>query len=389
MNDLMLEFDPIPATVIALSDVQIDYAMGQSHQCPQPAQRWQTYLDFLAMQGFEQWLRQRGWSQPFESVHMLTTCQLTIHQFRIAFISIASPPDSLVSVPRAIIDAPENPAHFYVLVSIYEEQGQAVIDGFLRHDHLQTYWQTQPQPLEVDHTYSLPLAWFDLDPDHLLLYLRCLSPTAIPLVEAAASPDSTTASTRRQPLINAQLWLQNQLDAIAQEFAWVLLPALTLAPGFRSTTGMPISLSTGAASPSDAEVTRSPMEEAEALLYQLARQGVVLPSQVGIAYRDWMMASIPLRLYAVSGEIFEPGHPPEWMLLLLLGAQQGATLPAETTLLVRTATEIVVEQRLQAATDANFLIAQVMGNRDESFIATISLLDGAALTLPPFGFPTE
>ncbi len=389
MTDSMLEFDPIPATTIALSGIQIDYAMGQSHQCPQPAQQWQTYLDFLAMQGFEQWLRQRGWTQSFESVHSLTTCQLTVNQFRIAFIPNVSQPDSLVSVPRAIVDAPENPAHFYVLVSIYEEQGQVAIDGFLRHDQLQTHWQTQPQPLEVDHTYSFPLAWFDLNPDRLLLYLRCLLPTAMPPVEVAASPSSPTVPARLQPLMNAQLWLQNQLDAIAQEFAWVLLPSLTLSPGLRSTRGMPISLSTSVGAPSAGELTRSPLEEAEALLYQLARQGVVLPPQVGIAYRDWMMASIPLRLYAVSGEISEPGQPPEWMLLLLLGAQQGATLPAETTLLVRTATEIVVEQRLQTTTNADFLIAQVMGNRDESFTATISLPGGAALTLPPFGFPTD
>ncbi|HIK16320.1 MAG TPA: DUF1822 family protein [Leptolyngbyaceae cyanobacterium M33_DOE_097] len=385
MNDSITDFEPLPIAAIALSPQQIEIAMQHSLNVA-PADQWQAYLNDLALQSFEQWLHQRGWTQPTESINGFPACQIRVNQLRLTLIPIESQPDELISIPSASLD-PTNPSLFYVLIAIYEEQGQALIYGFLRHDQLLTHWQTQPQPPEPDQTYSLPLAWVNADPDRLLLYLRCLTPVAIPLVEPS-TPAAPSSSSPLQPLMNAHLWLQNQLDAIAQEFAWTLLPSLTLAPGFRSlSTDYPLS-TTSIAQPTVAG-DRSPVEEVEALLRQLERQGMVLPPQLGIAYREWSMSSIPLRLYAVTGVISEPNQEPEWMLLLLLGTQPHVMLPINTTLLVQTETEVLVEQRSEAPTDSNFLIAQVIGQWDERFIATITLPDGTAITLPTFGFQVD
>jgi len=378
MNDSITDFEPLPIAAIDLSLEQIETAMQHSLDVA-PADQWQAYLNGLALQSFEQWLHQRGWTQPTESINVFPTCQIRVNQLRLTLVPIESQPDELISIPSASLD-PTNPSLFYVLIAIYEEQGQALIYGFLRHDQFLTHLQAQP--------HSLPLAWVNADPDRLLLYLRCLTPMTIPIAESS-TPAVPSSSNPLQPLMNAHLWLQNQLDAIAQEFAWTLLPSLTLAPGFRSLSSTDYPLSTTSIAQPTTAGDRSPVEEVEALLRQLERQGMVLPAQLGIAYREWSMNSIPLRLYAVTGVISEPNQSPEWMLLLLLGTQPNAMLPVNTTLLVQTETEVLVEQRSEASTESNFLIAQVIGQWNERFIATITLPDGNAITLPTFGFQVD
>lgn len=378
LNDIELRS---PET-IELDEEQIERAMQLSGAISDPIQQWQTYLNTLALFGFEQWLNQHSVS--FERSHSQQTrvipavCNLQVNGFRLCLIPAESQPDEEVFIPRAATQ-PELAAHCYVTLAIYEEQAQVSIHSFLRYDQLAS--RLSALPLEDDDTYAVPLNWFDTEPDRLLLYLRCAQPTAIPLPLTSESVQHSAlgelVQELTQPLVNASLWLENQLDSLARELSWVLLPAIATNSALRSVSGSGSQLSYTA-----------PAEELESLLRQMERSGISLPPQIGVAYRDWLMASIPLRLYAVSGALPE-STTPEWMLLLILGAQPNAELPIGISLQISTPSETVAEQTLQNRTDGDFLIAQVIGSWDETFSVTITLPEGTSLKLPTFAFQPD
>ncbi len=131
---------------------------------------------------------------------------------------------------------------------------------------------------------------------------------------------------------------------------------------------------------------RSPVAELEAIVQQLERTGLRVPTQVQGAYRDWVMANIPLRLYVVTGERMGAEQSLEWTLLVILEAQPEAELPQEIQLCVSDRTGVLIERTLDPQTNADYLFAQVAGTFDEKFLVTIALPNGERLTLPPFGF---
>jgi hypothetical protein len=129
-----------------------------------------------------------------------------------------------------VLDLPEFTAHFYVVIGIEEDLEIAAIRGFLRYDQLVNY-QSELQP-EVDWNYHLPLAWFNREPNELLLYLQCLAPTAIPLPEI---PTHRQASLRRMqtPLLNLlpQLHSRPLWQVLTWEQATAVLTSLNYLTG--------------------------------------------------------------------------------------------------------------------------------------------------------------
>jgi hypothetical protein len=119
---------------------------------------------------------------------------------------------------------------------------------------------------------------------------------------------------------------------------------------------------------------------------ELRGTGMAIPSQARGAYRDFNLAENPLRLYAVTWAIPSQPNAPEWTLLLILGAQPGSELPPGLKLQVSDRTGILVEQVVEPDTEKTYLYARVVGTRDEQFLATIVLMNGETLTLPPFAF---
>lgn len=393
IDDVLLDFEALPTEAIALEPDCIEQAVHLSSQVVNEAQQWQTYLNALALFGFKQWLNERATDipidledcsifQPSYANAIAAVFNLKVGEFKLCLVAIGSLADEEITMPRAVIDIPEFIAHFYVLLEIHEEQEQAIIRGFLRYDELVNQQQAIHLLADRDGTYSLPLSWFERDPDSLLLYLRCLDPKAIPLpmpihpatlsnlqAERRAEPNTENILQQSTQLaVNVGLWLRDEIDNFAQSLSWVLLPALASSNSlsFRS-------------------LRKSPTEELEAIVTELERSGMSISLEARAAYRDVRLAGISLRLYAVTWPLVSAGCR-EWTLLLVLGAQPGTNLPYGIKLCISDQTSVLVEQTLGKDSQGDYLYARVVGTWDEKFVANIALMNGEALTLPMFTF---
>jgi hypothetical protein len=308
-------------------------------------------------------------------------------------------------------------------VEVSEEIEAATIIGFMRYDQLIERFRTMNLSADTDWTYPLPLSWFNHDIDDLLLYLRCLESSAIVLpatpvrrpvtlsaIQAQLSPilpqlqsgereiwqlitwQQVTEILTNPPLLNwlhqeliginqtpkltqqilnVGLWLRDEIDDLARELSWVLLPALNSERfGLAGATAM-----------------RSPIEELEAIITQLERRGTAISPAARGACKTFNLASISLRLYALSWPLLSTENIPEWKLLLILGGSpSGTRLPNGVTMQVRDNVSLLVEQVLNPNTVEPYLYSLVAGTWDEQFTVTVTLNNGASLTLPPFGF---
>lgn len=373
------DLEPISVKAIALTDEQIDQARRQSCALTTPTEQWQAYLNTLALVGFEQWLHQRASDISINSSQHLMVqssevfsmvCNLVVNDFKICLIPVESQPDE-VELPSDAIASPELAAHFYVTVVIYEEQSQIVVHSFLRYDQITT--QLRSLQLDVNHLYSIPIAHFNPDLNRLLLYLRCSQPSAIPLPSPPFIANSQQLTANSYPLtassINIRRWLQNELDELAQQLSWVLLPPLTLENAMRLTARI---------------VNQpTPQEGFEGVIKQLVRNGMTLPSDARVAYQDLDIGKVTTRLYAIAGTLSND-HSPEWTLLLILGPRSYTPLPRHTQLQISDSNTLLTQQTL--AQQDSYLYAKVIGTLDEQFQVTITVPDSDPLTLPPFVF---
>jgi hypothetical protein len=167
--------------------------------------------------------------------------------------------------------------------------------------------------------------------------------------------------------MNAGRWLHNELDELAEELAWTLLPA----PSFATATAM-----------------RSTVEEFGAIVTQLDRQGVNIPPEARGAYREITLGDTPLQVYAVTWAL-QAEFTPEWTLLLIVGTQPGSNLPPSLELRISDPTGVLVSLTSDVRSDNSYLFTSVIGTWEEKFIATLSLSPEVSQTLPPFSFNPE
>lgn len=357
-NPDLFEWDTLSPEAIEFTEAQLQQALQAC--ATQPANRqWSSYLQTLAQTALETWLTDRG------------MVDLTVEADRISANGF-----QVLSIPHTSIDEESvtlehdrltQPAHFYVLVQVSDDQGIAWVTGHLDRSHLQAHL-AHLQP-DRDGTYDLPRAWFDPDPSHLLLNLRCTVPAALELPQTDASP--TLVESRPDPLadlnrriINTSRWLQNQLDQVAEDLSWVLLGQQDLAlSALRS--------------------AESNTTELARIIESLGRRGIQLPIDARGGYQDLPITDYPLRLYAVVGSV--PGDPPEWSLLIVLGAQSDR-LPAGIQLRISDPTGLLVEQTFTPESHDAYLFAQVIGTYDEAFTVSIVLPNGHEEILPNFAF---
>ena len=440
--ELWLDYEVLPTEAINLSPAMIHQAVKLSSKIPHEERQWQTYLNALALGGFEEWLESRATDlmvnreqcsvlHPATANVMNAVSNLQVGEFKLCLIALGSLTDEEVSLPRAVVDLPEYVPHFYVLVDVQEEQETATVQSFLSYQQLKHRLSRVNLMADEDWTYQLPVSWFEGNPDDLLLNLRCLEPTAIPLPEPSPnrsvqlsrlrsqleallpelqSPEQNlwqvltweqgavilthpellnwvyqlqqssgqtqplatvkkhladTLQLLTQPAVNAGRWLMDELDELAQNLSWVLLPSL--AP---------------------ATAMRSPAEEFEAIVTQLRQTDVEIPLEARGAYRDLRLVGMPLRLYAVTWPLLS-GSIPEWTLLLVLGATPGTHLPSGLQLRVSDQTGILVERTLDQQQRGSYMFTRVIGTWDEKFVVTVSLASGIEQTLPPFSFHPE
>lgn len=444
--EVQCEFEALAVEAIAIESAQIDCAIQISGLVPDQNKQWLTYLNALALFVFEQWLDERAEElsiitdncsilQPQYANAIEAVCNLRVGEFNLCLIATGSAMDESVIVPRAAIDLPEFAAHFYVWVEVQEECELAIIRGFVRRDCLMQYClETNLQP-DLDWTYSLPIAWFDSDPNRLLLYLRCLEASAIalPIVPsdriatlsrivaelATLLPQLQTAETALSQVLNWQQgvavltspellkwvyqlqisedknevintnylsdlltlltqqalnvahWLQDQMDDLAQGLSWVLMPAFVPVTVMRSARTLEEGL---------------PTEELQGIIQQLTNTGIEIPTTARGAYQELIIADSAVRLYALTWPFLSPENTTEWTLVLVIGPQPGRNLPPGIRLRVSDQSGILVQRRHNPNSLDPYLYVVIAGRWDEKFLATITLANGTTLTLPPFAF---
>jgi Protein of unknown function (DUF1822) len=168
--------------IILLQPKHFQEAMAYPSDNPSllEAERWQLYLNALALLGFEEWLKKFASSYSIDKNQCINEVgavyNLKINKFKLNLIIKEHVLDEEAEVPCAAIH-PSCAAHFYVLLEISEEQQKLVIRGFLRHDRLVDYCRR----LNTLHNgnYKISLTAFDPEPQHLLFNCDFLDPAAI------------------------------------------------------------------------------------------------------------------------------------------------------------------------------------------------------------------
>lgn len=421
------DFIPLAVDLIPLEANQIEQAHRLSQTATSEAQRWQIYLNALGLFGFEQWLTERSalrvapqscsLFQPGYAALLPAAAQVQVGEFQICLIAVEADSEQ-IELPRAVVELPEFMAHFYVVSEVLEELQMVRISGFMRQDQL-ALLRHQDMQVNDDWTVSLPLSEFEPETDRLLLYLRCLDPVALPLpaaerqqrsrlqaellpglsnwqpaqtpiwqllswqqgAELLTCPElvnwlaqprsaqwqaqlSNLVQLLSQPAINLGRWLSDELDELAHNLAWVLLPPLAPAE------------------------LRSSTESASLIMAQLDRLGIDVPSEARSGYQDLNLAELRLRLYAVTWAQLSLAETPEWSLVVILTAQPDAHLPLEIQMQVDDLSGVLIERRLTQFLPDAHLYARVVGRWHEKFLVTITHQHNS-LTLPPLAFAPD
>ena len=371
-------------------------------------------------------------SQPYLANYIDGVFNLTVSGYKICLLTNGVAIDELVTVDRAVIDLPEYAAHFYVVVEVVEELQEVRIDRFIARDEILARLQNADLTANADWTYELPTTWFNPEVDELLLQLRCLEPNPITLTATAAEDIQnqleslipqlqsgnplhqiltweqgaailsnldllswlyelqsdrlsvsnalaalqtrlgTAVAEVTQRAINVRSWLSNELDELAQNLAWTLLPAPAFAPsGLRDL---------------QAVNRESPAEEFAAIVTQLRDSGEDIPPEARGACQDLHLANHELRLFVVTWASEETLGTPEWNLLLVLGALPNNYLPQGLKLKLKQNDTLLDERVVAEDTADSYLYTQVIGELDEQFTINVKLSNGETVTFPNFAF---
>ncbi len=398
--------------------------------------QWQTYLNGLALMGFTTWLQERSpntWVQsdacslwqPETAAVVAAVYNLQIGEFSLCLLAMEQAWDEQVKVPRAVLDLPEFAAHFYVAIEVQEDQEQVVIQGIARYDQLDAQRRSHPLTAHADWSYSLPLDWFDPEPNHLLLYLRVLNPAAISLPLITSTPSSnlpalepdtlpqlfTTLKTSDCDLWRYLSWEQGKAMLLNPELLQLYhqwrqspttetSPALRLMELFTLTLHQAVQLGRWLQGELDQAAERlgmffppvatvAPMlsiDRFEAAIAELRHQGMEIPPQPSRAYHDLDWQEVPLRLCIVTWQDTRQDTSPDaqlpWSVLFILGMQTQQTLPDGLKLRVSNAIGALHEPIVEF--DDPFLFARVQGQQGDIFVVTICHVNCPPLTLPPY-----
>lgn len=439
-STISLEFERLPTESLTIEMEEINQAVQLSHQIPDESRQWQTYLNALGLFTFKRWLEERdnhlivNWQEstiakPELANVIPVVANLQVGEFNICLITLGSLFDEQVPLPRLVVDLPEFVPHFYVLVEVLEEQECGMIQGVMTHqqfiDNLETSQAKNPQS---DWTYQIPLNWFEKEPNHLLLYLRTLEPSAILLPAITTNRQQQLAAIENE-LVNLLPQLQAPETELWQVLSWeqgslvltssdllewlyklqtnnlettnlaslqtylfdciklITQPAINLGRwlwGELDEIGE--SLAWRLLSLSPVREFRSVAEEFAEIRLELQAQSVEIPSVARCGHYNFNLAGNQLRIYAVAWNSSTENDPNMWSLLLILGAPAPNSLPNTLKFRVSDRTGILIEQQVNPQQVNSYLYTSVAGSWDERFITTVSIADGVEVTLPPFAF---
>ncbi len=151
--------------------------------------------------------------------------------------------------------------------------------------------------------------------------------------------------------VNVVNWADNKIDEVGKALSWQLLPA----SNFR-------------------ENEKTPMAELDEILKSIQRgKKTTIPTNAGRGYREFSVAEIPVRLYAVSWSISE--EEKEWSLLLVLSAVGDGELPSGIKLRASDRQEILMEKTPVPNSKNPYPFIRVIGSWDEKFVVTVATAD--------------
>lgn len=333
-------FESLMEGSILLTPEQIQQATQRSQSSEQS---WNEYSDRLAQFGLMTWLAEHNLVVA-ESSSTLNTKELQVRDFILRSQFVSASEDEFVTVHR-----PSTPAHFYVLTTVAEEQGQVWVSGFLSHAEMQ-------EKLSGQVTSEIPLSAFNPKMETLLLALRLSEPIAL------------TESSPKNQVVNLRTWLSRQWDEARSVLeGWEPLGNPLVGSALRGddrTSG-------------DATTDHLPQ-----ILQSLARRGIRLASSTQGMSQILNIAPIALRLYVVPGDVSETQ---EWELLVVLESATSEPMPSGLILRIRDDSQVLLEQTFDPQiTSDRSLFAEIVSGQDESVFVDIVLPNGTVHTLPKF-----
>ena len=217
----------LPPETIWLEAEDYQTATAISNRITEARQRWQTYLELLALSALKTWLTERLPNQKITQKNNNQNHYLQVGNFTVSAIALENILDEIVYLPQSQL---RHPTHFYAAIEIVEEEEEAIFRGFLRRDRLDTYLaQTS---LQSDRGYyPLPLSWFDPEPNHLVAYCQHLAADAIVLPATSTPSSSSEATASRTKLAQ---WIENTAVSGWSTIENLINPELTLAFNTRS-----------------------------------------------------------------------------------------------------------------------------------------------------------
>ncbi|MEM9215344.1 MAG: DUF1822 family protein [Cyanobacteria bacterium P01_F01_bin.150] len=407
---------------ISLSAEALEWATSVCEDIEDEDEQWQAFLRAMAIAGVEQWLSQSAFDLPVTYARdqaPSSGVNAQVGHYRLCVLPTGPAGDDRVMIPattvlnsatdiesaidtRSLQDTSPI-AHLYCLVEVYEEYDQILVRSGLRQNQLQSYLAHYPSHNEAIHPmeganerlsqepreYAIPVAEFTVTPEQALLYVNTLEPetmvTSVQMIDGAEStvgqvvramaPEveqraNTLSQTVTNALekaeagtINVGRWLSGQVDELAAQLGWQMIPALVPSQGF-----LPV------------------RNELEAVMDQLERQGAVLPPQARGRMNDVEISGGQCRIYAwiwplAESELEDPTIP-EWSLFVLLGPAPDEPIPQTLELVIRDEQGDVVRSTGQDGGD--YLYAQAIGSLDELFWVRLEASGGETVELPAF-----
>ncbi len=341
-------FDPSELyTFEALHDRAVPLTPDQIHQArldsETAADAWQGYCDRLAHFGLINWLAENNLPVQESSAQDTVIRGFTV---RSQFVS-ASEDEFVTMAPAGLV----RPAHFYVLATVAEEQGQVWVSGFLTQEQMKQRCAENG----AKNGAAIPMSAFNPKIESLLLSLRTTE--AMPL-------SSEAAPNLSDRVVNLRTWLSRQWDETVEQLnGWELVSQALTPSALRG----------------DGAIGDLPQ-----ILQSLARKGIRLASGTQGMSRILPIGPIPLRLYVMPGDLTENQ---EWEMLVVLESATEELMPSGLMLRIRDDEQILLEQTFnpQITTDRS-LFAEVVSGLEESVFVEIVLPNGKVHSLPKFVF---
>jgi hypothetical protein len=213
-----------------LEEEHFNKANAMLNQIYGEADKWQAYLNALALLSLEQWFQEKTPTPEITSNYseIATVGILKIGGFKIAAIATENLLDEVIQIPQNIIENPKLVSHFYTILEVIEEEEQVILRGFIRYDKFIQYRDTHNLKPSQNNNYQIPLALLDTEPNHLLFYTSYIEPTAIYLPEFSTQVQSSVNQDIQISITKLSQWFQSIFDDTWQAMDLMLNPEANL-----------------------------------------------------------------------------------------------------------------------------------------------------------------